>query len=89
MKKVNFNWELKDLNGNNIGNASVLVAQMLAGETKGDAIKCFDWAMSLNAKKTIEVDNSDFIKIKELINANQNVTLLAKAQLLKCLEALK
>ena len=89
MKKVNFNWELKDLNGNNIGNAGVLVAEMLVGETKGDAIKCYDWAMSLNAKKPIDIDNSDLIKIKELINSNERVTLLAKAQLLKCLEALK
>lgn len=89
MKTVNFNFELKDLNGNDIGNAGVLVAQILMGETKGDAIKCFDWAMSLNKKETISVDNSDLIKIKQLINDSEKLTLLAKAQFLRCLEALK
>lgn len=89
MKTVNFNWELKDLNGNDIGDAGVLVAGMLVGETKGDAIKHYDWALLLNKKSTIELDNSDLIKLKHLINENERVTLLAKAQLLKCLEAIK
>lgn len=89
MKTINFNWELKDLNGNNIGNAGVLVAEMLVMENKGDAIKYFDWAMSLNSKKTIEVDDSDFLKIKQLVNDNARLTLLVKAQLLRYLEDFK
>lgn len=89
MKILNFNWELKDLNGNNIGNAGVLLAEMLVMENKGDAIKYFDWAMSLNGKKTIEIDDSDLLKIKQLINNNERLTLLVKAQLLRYLEHFK
>lgn len=89
MKTVNLNWELKNLNGESIGNAGELLASSLMIETKGDAIKYFDWAMNLNSKKTIEVDESDLLKIKQFITDNERVTLLAKAQLLKYFETLK
>lgn len=89
MKTLNFNFELKDLNGNEIGNAGVLVAEMLVTESKGDAIKFFDWAINLNSKKTIEVDESDLLKIKQLINDNARLTILVKAQFLRYLEGLK
>lgn len=89
MKQVDLNWELKNLNGDNIGNAGELLAASLMVETKGDAIKYFDWAMNLNKKLIIEVDESDFLKIKQFITDNERLTLLAKAQFLKYFETVK
>jgi len=86
MKQVNLNFELKDLNEKEIGNAGVLLAGLLMSETKGDAVKFFDWAMSFNKKEVVSMDASDLSKIKTLITKKEKVTLLAKAQILKYLE---
>jgi len=86
MKQVNLNFELKDLNEKEIGNAGVLLAGLLMSETKGDAVKFFDWAMSFNKKEVVSMDASDLSKIKTLITETEKVTLLAKAQILKYLE---
>jgi len=92
MKKIDLNFELKDLNGNPLtGNviAGQFIANLLVGETQGDAVKFFDWAMTLNKKEAISVDDSDFNKIKEVVKNSDKVTILAKAQILKHLESIK
>jgi hypothetical protein len=89
MKEVNLNFEIKDLNDNVIGNAGQVVAGLLMSETKGDAVKFFDWAISLNKKETIKLDSSDFTKIKELISGSEKLVILAKAPILKYLETIK
>lgn len=89
MKAVNLNFEIKDLNDNIIANAGQVLASVLMSETKGDAVKFFDWAMSLNKKEVINLDSSDFTKIKELISETEKLTILAKAPILKYLETIK
>lgn len=89
MKKVDLNFELKDLADNQIGNAGQVLAVILMAETKGDSIKFFDWSMSLHKLQSIEVDSSDLSKIKDVINNTERVTLLLKAQFLKYFETLK
>ena len=89
MKKVDLNFELKDLAGNSIGNAGQILAVILMAETKGDSIKFFDWSMTLHKLEPIEVDNSDLSKIKDVVNNTERVTLLIKAQFLKHFETLK
>lgn len=92
MKKIDLNFDLQDLNGNPVQgnpNAGQFVAGLLMSQTKGEAIKFFDWAMSLNKKEPITVDDSDFSKIKSLINDSEHATLLAKAQILRKLDSVK
>jgi len=69
--------------------AGEVIAGVLISEVKGDAIKYFDWAVSLNKKKVIEIDDSDFIKLKSLVSETEKLTILLKAQLLKYFETLK
>ena len=69
--------------------AGEVLAGVLISEVKGDAIKYFDWAVSLNKKKVIEIDDSDFIKLKSLVSETEKLTILLKAQLLKYFETLK
>lgn len=92
MKTIDLNFELKDLDGNvlqGIPSAGKFVGNLLVTETDGDAIKFFDWAISLNKNEVISVDNADFTLIKELIKKSEKVTILAKAQILKYLETIK
>lgn len=69
--------------------AGEVLAGVLISEVKGDAIKYFDWAVSLNKRKVIEIDESDFIKLKSLVSETEKLTILLKAQLLKYFETLK
>lgn len=89
MKEVNLNFDFTDLDGNKIDNLGRLTAQALVAEVKGDPIKYFDWAMSLNKLKSVSMDESDFIKFKSLISDSSNLTILAKGQILKCLNDIK
>jgi hypothetical protein len=89
MKKVNLDFEIKDLNGNKIANAGELVAGFLMSEVKGDAVKFFDWAMLFNKKEVVSMDSSDLIKIKTLISETEKMTILAKAPIIKYLETIK
>jgi hypothetical protein len=86
MKKLDFNWLIKDIEGNEIkeAKASDLLGQMLLQQKQFDAIKLFDWAVTLKKTGIIEVDNSDFDKIKEFIKSDeQYLAVITKAQLLK------
>ena len=92
MKKIDLNFELKDLNGNALQGISIagqFIANLLVGETQGDAVKFFDWAITLNKKEPINVDDADFTKIKELVRNSEKITILAKAPILKYLESIK
>lgn len=89
MKKINLNFQITDLDGKEIGLANKAFANTLMGEKSGDAVKLFDWAMSLNKAGIIEVDESDFNKIKDIIEKSETLFIIAKAQLLKYLLSVK
>lgn len=89
MKQVDLNFEIENLDGAPIGNAGQLVANLLMSETKGEAVKFFDWAMTFNKKTSVQMDDADLSKLKSILVDTEKVTLLAKAQLLKYIETLK
>ena len=87
---INLNFDLKGLDGETaLGNVGQLLAGLLVGATKGDAIKHYNWALKLHNKEAIEVDLSDYRKIKSFVEENEQITLLAKAQILNALEDAK
>lgn len=92
MKKLDLNFKLTDLDGNVIegGEVNKLFAGLLMSQKNGDAVKFFDWAVTVNKTGVIEVDSSDFSLIKELVKNNDGyLTVLSKAQLLNYLETIK
>jgi saccharopine dehydrogenase-like NADP-dependent oxidoreductase len=88
MKKVELNFDVTDLEGRKIANAGQLLAGLLMSETKGDAVKYFDWAMTLQKLEPIQLDASDLSKVKALISETEKLTILAKAPILKYLETI-
>jgi hypothetical protein len=89
MKKLNLNFAITDLDGNELAKANKLMAASLMGEKNGDAVKYFDWAMTLNKSGIIEVDESDFNKIKEIVDKTEAITIIVKAQILKYFSTVK
>lgn len=87
--QVDLNFDLVGLDGTTkIAVAGELVAGVLASQAKGDAIKLFDWAMSFHRKEVVTMDASDLIKLKEIVSNAENITILAKAPILRYLASL-
>jgi len=86
--KLNFNFDLLGLDEQPIegANASKLLANALAHGSKGDALKFWDWAVSLNKGEVLDLDSSDQETIKNFIKDSEGFTILAKAQLLQVLK---
>lgn len=86
--KIDFNFNLLDLDGNPIENANVgkLIANVLVQQSKGDPLKFWDWALSLNKGEILDLDSSDQETLKNFIKENEQITIIAKAQILKALK---
>ena len=91
--KLDFNFDLLGLDGvsvldhtNQKVNAGKLLAQAVANQSKGDALKFWDWAVALNKGEALDLDSSDQETIKNFIKDSEGFTILAKAQLLQVLK---
>lgn len=73
---------VKDFDGQEITLGKVLSSQ-LASASKGDALKLFTWAQKCYNGEVLELDPSDTETLKEFIKNNEQLTVLAKAQLLQ------
>jgi hypothetical protein len=82
--KIDLNFNLADLDGNAIDNtnAGKLVAKTLVQQTKGDALKFWDWAVALNKGETLDLDSSDQETFKNFVKDSEAITIFAKAQIL-------
>jgi len=82
--KLNFNFNLTDLDGKEIkdANAGKLLANSLIQQTKGDAVKYWEWALSLNKGDILDLDTSDQETLKTFVKDSETITVLGKAQLL-------
>jgi hypothetical protein len=81
--KLNFNFNLLDLEGQEIENANTgkLLAGALVQQSKGDAIKFWEMALKLNKGEVIDLDTSDQQLLKTFIKENESLTILAKGQM--------
>jgi hypothetical protein len=86
--KLDFNFNLVDLDGNQIENANAgkLLANTLVQQSKGDALKYWEWALALNKGEVLDLDTSDQETLKNFIKDNENFAIIAKAQLLQVLK---
>jgi hypothetical protein len=85
MKKLDFNFILKNLDGTEIqdGAANRILASFIVGQTKGDALKLHYWGLELYKSGVLELDKADILSLKTIINDTEMLTALAKAQLLE------
>lgn len=83
--KLDFNFNLTDLDGKDIENANAgkLLANTLAQQAKGDALKFWEWALALNKGEIVDLDTSDQTTLKTFIKDSDSLAILAKGQLLQ------
>lgn len=86
--KLNFNFNLTDLDGKEIenGNVGKILANTLINQTKGDAVKYWEWALALNKGDILDLDTSDQETLKNFVKDTEVLPVLTKAQLLKVLK---
>lgn len=86
--KIDLNFNLLDLDGNIIENANAgkVVANSLVQQSKGDALKFWEWALALNKGESLELDSSDLETFTSFVKDNENFAIIAKAQILKVLK---
>jgi hypothetical protein len=82
--KLNFNFNLVNLDGEELkdANAGKVLANALIQQTKGDAIKIWEIALSLNKGDIVDLDSSDQELIKNFIKETDTLNVIAKGQLL-------
>jgi hypothetical protein len=81
MKNLN-GVSVKDQSGKDITLCNILADQLVSG-SKGDAVKFYGWALKLHEGKELDIDKSDTQTLKDFITNNEQLTILAKAQLLE------
>lgn len=86
---LDFNQNLKGLDGQVIKDEKdqeitlgKMLANQLAFSGKGDALKLFNWAQKMYAGEALDLDPTDTETLKSAIKDNEQLTILAKAQLL-------
>jgi lactam utilization protein B len=88
--KLNLTQQLKTLDGKAVKDANYqlgkLLAHSLASSNKTNSIKLHDMALKLYNNQTIDVDNTDKEMLELIIDSSENLTVLAKAQLLKAIK---
>jgi hypothetical protein len=86
--KVDLNFDLSELDGTPAQgiNLGKIIAGALVQQTKGDALKFWDWAVALNKGEALELDSSDQETLKNFVKENENMTIYVKAQFLMVLK---
>lgn len=86
MKELNFNFELKGLDGSSLNeNAGKLLANVLSSDTGKNPVKFWGWAQLIFSGKSINIDGQDMEILKNLIMDNNQLTALSKSQLLEAI----
>lgn len=92
MKQYNFKKPLLNLDGTPLkdGDADIMLnkalAMNLSQQTKGDALKVYDWSRMLYQDGVLSLDRSDARKLKQIVEGMENAFVLFKAQLLEVFE---
>ena len=72
-----------------IGNDQIIMGKLLANRlssvSRGPVMKFFDWAKLLYAGQEINIDREDVRTLQDFIREDDQITILAKAQLLQVL----
>lgn len=85
--KINLNKSVLDLAGKEIpeSNLGQLLSQLLAGaSSKDNSVKMYYWAQKLYAGEELDLDPSDSLILKSFVEDNEQLTVLAKAQIIEC-----
>jgi len=85
MKKLNFNFILKNLGGVEFPEAKMneILANLLISQTKGDALRLYHWGLDLHKTGELNLDEQDLQTLRAIVENTEFLTVLAKGQILE------
>jgi hypothetical protein len=87
---LDFNKPLLDVKGTETKQTlNVILADLIATETKGNARKLGIWMRLLSADQSLDLDKVDAKALEDLIEGNDRVVVLVKDQLLQVIDEAK
>lgn len=86
MKTINFNQSVYDHRGGEINDFHISVADTLVTATKGDSSKFVSWAVKIVNGEPLDLDESDFKKLREFFENHDRLTHLARVRILDILD---
>ena len=87
--KVDLNFDILHLNESKFGNAGEIIANHLVSSKDGEPLKYFQWAQALHKGNYIQIDESDFKKLRDFIEFHTGLPILIKAPVLQKLDDAK
>lgn len=85
---LNFNRPLLNIKGEDTKQClSDLLADLLASEQEGNAVKLYGWALKLANGKELELDKADTKLLEETIEKSRRIMVIVRAQLLEVFES--
>lgn len=87
--KLNLNKPCLNLKGQPVNDTELTLGQMFANMlvsgAKGDLLKFYGWGQKLMANETLTLDKADLKVMKDFVEANENTTILLRAQILEAI----
>jgi hypothetical protein len=84
-KKLDFNFQLKNLDGTNLADAGKQLAGWCANHTGTEPIKYYEWSKDLFANGFVELDVEDTKKLHNFIE-NYSVAAAIRGQLIEVID---
>jgi hypothetical protein len=88
--KLSLDKKFKSLSGEELQGMTMgqLLAEAISQSNKGNSIKIYNWALKLYNKEELEMDETDFKTLKDMVESNETLSNIIKAQLILELEKL-
>lgn len=84
MKSVNLNFKFKGLDGKELEqNAGTLLATLLSNSNTKTPVKFYEWAVKFHKAEAFDITADDLKIFRDFINDSEQLTALAKAQILE------
>ena len=91
--KLDFNFQITDLNGKAIegenGKAGKILGGFLSAQNKGNSIKLYDWALKTWNGTPLEIDDTDADVLVGLVETTEMLTVLAKVPIINYIKGVK
>lgn len=89
MITLDFNKPILDNKGATVEGQTLAstLSEILGTETEGKTLKLYGWHKTLQQKKPLQLDESDYQDLKDLIEKNKNTFIFVKGQLLDVLNS--
>lgn len=89
MKTIDLNKPILDNKGNEVEGQTLAstLSEIIGTLTEGKTLKLYGWHKTLQRNEPLQLDESDWHDLKELIEQNNNTFIFVKGQLIEAMNS--